>query len=335
MAQFRSFWYGEPLSPYQQLCLKSFVDHGHEFILYCYDHFDVPRGVELRDATEFFPKDRVFFYRRGVDAGSVAGFSDLFRFRMLHECGGWWVDADVVCLSHEVPSADVVCAFEDRSRQSVGSAVLKFPRAHHLVLELWRRAEEAGTEVDSGQIGPHLITQVVRQHSLEHLVMDASRAYPLPPYDALHALMPERCAKVRDKASGAAFLHLWNEVLRRSGVLKAIAPPPGSFLAELFQKHGVSFGAGLTYSGDQVRRLHDNFMGYLRKINADFDIAEHRQEIAYLKGELDKARKETESAILDRDIHRQFMQRLSSSALWRMSWPLRAAIKFWEEKQRR
>lgn len=334
MALFRSFWYGEPLSPYQQLCLKSFVDHGHEFILYCYDYFDVPRGVELRDANEFFPRDRVFFYRRGFDAGSVAVFSDLFRFRMLHGCGGWWVDADVVCMSHEVPSSDIVFAFEDKTRGSVGSAVLKLPRAHHLALELWRRAEEAGTDVESGQIGPHLITQVVRKHSLEGLVLDAPSAYPLPPYEALHVLMPARYAEVRDKTNGATFLHLWNEVLRRSGVLKSIAPPPGSLLAELFQKHGVGFGAGLTYSGDEVQRLHNNFIGYLKKFNADFDIAEHRKEIAYLKGELDKARKETESAILDRDMHREFIQRLSSSTLWRMSWPLRALVRLWKDKWR-
>ena len=335
MALFRSFWYGEPLSPYQQLCLKSFVDHGHEFILYCYDHFDVPSGIELRDAAEFFPRDRVFFYRKGLDAGSVAAFSDLFRFRMLHDCGGWWVDADVVCLSPEVPSRDIVFAFEDKSRQSVGSAVLKFPRAHPLTLELCRGAEEAGTDIDSGQIGPHLITQVVRRHSLENLVMEAPAAYPLPPGDALHALIPERCAKVREKTRGATFFHLWNEVLRRSGVLKSIAPPSGSFLADLFQKHGVGFGAGVTYSEDQVQRLHDNFAGYLKKIAADFNIAEHRKEIAYLNEELEKARRETESAILDRDIHREFIQRLSSSTLWRMSGPLRALTKIWEDKKRR
>jgi|SRR5262245_24180325 len=329
MALFRSFWYGEPLSPYQQLCLKSFVDHGHEFILYCYEHFEVPRGVELRDAAEFFPRDRVFFYRRGLDAGSVAVFSDLFRFRMLHECGGWWVDADVVCLSHDVPSLDIVFAFEDKSRRSVGSAVLKIPRAHHLALELWRVAEEAGTDVDSGQIGPQLITQVVRRHSLEHLVMDASSAYPLPPGDALHALMPERCAKVREKARGATFFHLWNEVLRRSGVMKSIAPPPGSYLAELFQRHGVGFGAPPAYSGDEVQRLHDNFTGHIKKINADFNIAEHKKEIAYLKGELDKVRSVTETVILDIDIHRQLMQR--SETLW----PLRTLIGLWEDKKRR
>jgi hypothetical protein len=162
--------------------------------------------------------------------------------------------------------------------------------------------------------------------------------------------MPERCAKVRDKANGATFLHLWNEVLRRSGVLKSIAPPPGSFLAELFQKHGVNFGAGLTYSGDQVQRLHNNFMGYLKKANADFELAEHRKEIAYLKselvrqekyfmGEFDKARTEKEFAIADRDLHREAMQEVTrtvyASPLWRMSRPLRALIKFFDNGKRR
>ena len=44
MARFQTFWHGSPLSPYQQLCLKSFVDHGHELTLYSYHSIDVPAG---------------------------------------------------------------------------------------------------------------------------------------------------------------------------------------------------------------------------------------------------------------------------------------------------
>ena len=288
MALFRSFWHGKPLSPYHQLCLKSFVDHGHEFVLYTYDRFDVPAGIELSDASEFFPRDRVFFYPRGPGAGSVAVFSDLFRFRMLQDCGGWWVDTDVVCLSHEVPSADIVFGFEDKSRQTVGSAILKLPCAHPFASELYRGAEDFGTDVEWGQIGPDQVTQLVRRHSLENLVEDASQLYPLAPCDALHVLMPERREEVREKASGAVFFHLWNEILRRSAVLDSMAPPPESFLAELLAKHGVNFGAGVAYSARQVQQLHENFAGYIKSVNADFEIAAHRKEIAYLKGELER-----------------------------------------------
>lgn len=346
MALFQSFWHGKLLSPYQQLCLKSFVDYGHEFVLYSYDRFDVSAGVELRDATEFFPRDRVFFYSRGPGAGSVSAFSNLFRYRLLHDRGGWWVDADVVCLSRDVPEADIVLGWQHQSRDLVGSAVLKFPRKHHLAAELYKAAEQMGADVEWGQAGPDLVTQLVKQHALERLALDASRIYPLAPGEAIYALMPAHRDAIREKAGGAPFLHLWNEILRRSSVLDAVAPPHGSFLSELFEKHGVKFPSDLVYTDDQMQRLHDNFAGYLQSTGADAEIAAHRFEIAYLKaelkrqaeyfkGELDKEQLERDAAIADRDLHRQFMQKLSSSWLWRMSWPLRALARLYRNARNR
>ena len=32
------------------------------------------------------------------DSGSLAAFSNLFRYKLLLERGGWWVDTDVICL---------------------------------------------------------------------------------------------------------------------------------------------------------------------------------------------------------------------------------------------
>jgi hypothetical protein len=335
MALFRSFWHGKPLSPYQQLCLKSFVDCGHEFILYSYDRVDVPAGIELEDAAAFFPRDRVFFYSSGPGAGSVSAFSNLFRYRLLHEEGGWWTDADVICLSRDVPEEDIVFGWQDRSRALIGSAILKFPREHHLVAALYKTAQQMGAQVAWGQAGPDLVTQLVKQHALDHLARDASLIYPLEPGEAIHALMPAHRDAIREKTGGALFLHLWNEILRRASVLDAVAPPHGSFLSELFEKHGIKFRSNLVYSDDQVQRLHDNFAGYLQSTGTDAEIAAHRFEITYLKGELDKARKETQSALADRDLHRQFMQKLSSSWLWRMSWPLRAIARLYRNARSR
>ena len=44
---------GGPLSPYELLCLNSFVKCGHAFDLYAFDtNLAVPAGVQLRDARE-------------------------------------------------------------------------------------------------------------------------------------------------------------------------------------------------------------------------------------------------------------------------------------------
>jgi len=94
-----SLWVGKSLSLMEQLSITSFLRNGHEYDLYCYNEIaDVPAGATLRDAAEILPSSEIFYYRHGAGKGSVAGFSNLFRFKLLFEKRGWWVDTDVVCL---------------------------------------------------------------------------------------------------------------------------------------------------------------------------------------------------------------------------------------------
>ena len=87
---FQSFWYGGPLSPYECLCLKSFIDCGHAFDLYTYDpDLAVPAGVRVCDASELFDRNEVFVYQAdGFGKGSPSAFSNLFRAKL------WWKRAD-------------------------------------------------------------------------------------------------------------------------------------------------------------------------------------------------------------------------------------------------
>jgi hypothetical protein len=62
----------------------------------------LPEGVIVGDANEIVPRGKVFAYRNkntfGHGKGSYAGFSDIFRYKLLYEKGGWWTDMDVTCL---------------------------------------------------------------------------------------------------------------------------------------------------------------------------------------------------------------------------------------------
>jgi glycosyltransferase involved in cell wall biosynthesis len=98
-------WIGSSLSRLELLTLKSFLRWGHEFHLWLYDPLDapLPDGVRHRDAAQILPRERIFRKRgrdreTGVGDGSVSPFSDLFRYKLLHELGGWWTDMDVTCL---------------------------------------------------------------------------------------------------------------------------------------------------------------------------------------------------------------------------------------------
>jgi hypothetical protein len=97
-------WLDHALSSMELLTLHSFTAMGHRFMLWVYDEPDVklPDGAELKDADSIIPRGEVFRYRHanqfGHGKGSPAGFSDLFRYILLHKHGGWWVDMDVTCL---------------------------------------------------------------------------------------------------------------------------------------------------------------------------------------------------------------------------------------------
>ena len=53
-----SLWIGGSLTWLEQLCLKSFVDHGHPTVLYTYGEVQgVPEGVVVKDGREVVDTD--------------------------------------------------------------------------------------------------------------------------------------------------------------------------------------------------------------------------------------------------------------------------------------
>ena len=260
MAHFQSFWYGDDLPPYQRLAIKSFVDHGHSYDLYAYTNFDVPRGAMLRDAREILPHQRVFLYgeNAGPGRGSVSAFSNLFRYHLLCALGGWWVDADVICLSETVPTAEIFVGWQEY--RQANCAILKSPPQEPLIRHLRDSAERAGSNLGWGTTGPELITKIVHDLGMVDLVSDQVFAYPVHAANALDFLLPSRSKDIEARVQNAPFLHYWNEVFRRAGILPWVAPPKASLMDSLFERHAIGFASALSYTADQVQRLSDQFV---------------------------------------------------------------------------
>jgi len=97
-------WIGSELSIIELLCIKSYLNNNHEFYLWLYEPIrtKLPEKVIIKDAAEIIPREFVFAYKNtnqyGHGKGSYAGFSDIFRYKLLYEQGGWWSDMDVICL---------------------------------------------------------------------------------------------------------------------------------------------------------------------------------------------------------------------------------------------
>ena len=235
---FQSFWWGGPLSPYEWLSLKSFIDFGHDFDLYSFDsHIAVPAQVRVRDAAELADRAEFFVYERGFGKGSPAGFANLFRYYLLAERGGWWVDTDVVCLSDAIPDYPQFVARQVDGL--VNNAVMRFERRHPVMLRCVELAAEKGRSVRWGDTGPRLLTQVMQELGETQGIFDPSVCYPVDHLHALDVLRPAKLARVTARSDGSQFLHLWNQMLTHAGVRKTYLPPRGSLLRRLVERHQI------------------------------------------------------------------------------------------------
>ena len=123
----QSLWIGKDLGIVQQLCLASYLYHGHEVHLYTYqDLKNIPKGVTVKNGNEILPEKDIFYSH-----GSPAHFSDWFRWKMIAMKSGYWVDMDEICLKpFNFTEEDYVFGYEGHA---IANAVLKFPSHHHLV----------------------------------------------------------------------------------------------------------------------------------------------------------------------------------------------------------
>lgn len=92
-----SFWHGAPLTWVEQLCIQSFIDRGHSFVLYSAEQLvDVPPAVIQRHpASVLWPPS---FMLAPGDRFAAAVFSDIFRLELLTKTSQVWVDLDAYCV---------------------------------------------------------------------------------------------------------------------------------------------------------------------------------------------------------------------------------------------
>ena len=234
---FSSFWHGSKLPLHVQLCLTSFVARGHRFRLYAYEKLEVPVGVDVMDAAEILPQSAIFFYKNADGSkGSVACFANLFRYMLLAQEGGWWVDADVLRLDGPIPD-EALCFGRERDGV-IGNAILRSPPRHPLFEKAVSEAKAAGEDLEWGQTGPHLVTRLVSEMGYERFAKPFGEIYPINWTDHVLPTTAQGYAKTSQAVAGQPFLHLWNEGFRRQNSEALSYPEVGSYLAAQFGLHG-------------------------------------------------------------------------------------------------
>ena len=250
----RIFWTGPALSLYEQLSLKSFVAAGARVQLFSYDdEVALPDGVEFINANDILPGP-VYAFRHASGDQSLALHSDLFRYVAIEKYGGWYVDADIVFIGNQLPESPVYVARE--TEQVINGAVMKFPAHAPLLVTAIAEARRllpqtamSSTHEARLMIGPPLVTRLLREFSLDHMVRPRSSAYEIG-YDEIPAFFdPGSCERLQERVADSDFTHLWNEVWRWVRIPKNYGPPEGSYLDSLFRRFDIKISprARLSY----------------------------------------------------------------------------------------
>jgi hypothetical protein len=198
----------------ERLCIRSFLANGHEFHLFVYGEVtDVPAGTVLHNADEILDRSRIFTY---TGNGSVAGFANMFRYKLLLERGGWWVDLDTVCLRPFDFRDEYVFASEfGNDGEIVTNAILKSKPGSPFAEHAWRAClAKDPSKLVWGETGPRLVAEAIRTLGLERFTKPAKTFCPIAFREWGSLIRPE-AGLVFDANTWA--VHLWHEMWRRAG----------------------------------------------------------------------------------------------------------------------
>lgn len=216
---FNTLWIGQSLSNLEILALTSHLKVGHTVVLWSYsDVSRIPDGVIVKDAREIMPENQIFTYQVGEGTGSYSACSNLFRYKLLYDQGGWWIDTDVVALKRFDFDEPYVFASETIRSGAVcpTTCVIKVPVGSDVMKRCWDMANQIDRQtVKWGTIGPKLLTSSVFYYGLEEYSVSPSMFCPID------WLISEQDPIVSNyEIPDCHAVHLWQEMWRRKHIDK-------------------------------------------------------------------------------------------------------------------
>ncbi|MFP4126524.1 MAG: hypothetical protein ACLFU0_07755 [Alphaproteobacteria bacterium] len=253
LPRLNTLWVEGALTYVEQVCLLSAVRLGHPVTLYTYFGVDrVPPGVEVRDGREVMAEARLLKHR---EKNSWSLGSNLFRYQLMREARGVWIDADLYFLKPlrldgrellfgwQKPGLINGAVFYASATHPLIDALFAHLGREHLIphwlpwhkrifYELRPRLGLRPLTLEEhrwGIAGPRAITYVARELDLLDHAVPADMFYPYGPKRARDAFDPAVDIRAR-LTPRTVTVHLWNEIIKS---LKTRPPPAGSFIAEI------------------------------------------------------------------------------------------------------
>ena len=198
------------MSTMEQLSINSYLKNGHEFHLYAYGKIkNVPDGAILKDANTILSKDKIFKDSRNL----FAAFSDWFRYKMLYENGGWWVDLDSVCVQFFDVEEDYCFVteqfYKDRKTLTINVCNLKSPAGAEIILDCLTVIEKRILKskiVPWGSCGPFLFRNIIRSYDARPFMKAPHVFCPIPWFEYLN-FVNERASQLHPETLA---IHLYN-----------------------------------------------------------------------------------------------------------------------------
>jgi len=249
----QALWIGGSLPPLQQMSVRSFLAHGHPYHLFAYEEVaGLPAGALLLDAASVLPRNRIFTYQHGFGKGSYSAFSNVFRYQLLYDRGGWWVDTDVVCLRPLALPGEHILATEldDFEQEGVftpltATCAFKLPRgAPVLAYCLEVCAGKNPAALRWSEIGPYLFDEAIKRLGLTNHQLPYQAFSPVSTFE-FRQLIEAGFDFSRLEDSWA--IHFWNQIWASEGIdpeAQAHPESPYAVLKRRFAEPGLSEGPG-------------------------------------------------------------------------------------------
>ena len=241
------FWSGD-LSIYELANFKSFKENGFIVNVWIYlneekTNLNEFQEFNVKDASEILDISMLKKFTQGNQKANLSSFSNIFRFQLLKKYGGWWFDADCICLKNVDEFIKLANENEfviGREHEDyTGSSVLFFNETNILdtiVKEAWGKIEEKDFNFFWGEIGPDLISEIFLRDNLMTATFDESYFYKISA-DKFYLLFDNKNIHIEEYLNESYVCHYWNEMLNRSLIKKDTLPPEGSYMYKHLDRH--------------------------------------------------------------------------------------------------
>lgn len=208
-------WFGTKLSNNELLSLNSFLKNGHTVHLYIYDNIiNLPKHNNLKifNGIDIYPTP--FTYQTGKGIGSYSAFSNIFRYKLLYEQGGYWCDFDMICIKPFNFKTEYVFALEKKNM--IASCVIKCPPKSDIMKFCYEYSTSINPQLlNWGDIGPKLLNLAVNKFKLNQYCLNTLTFCPFP-WDNITFILNNDVI-LNNNTYG---IHLWNEIWRRQKLNK-------------------------------------------------------------------------------------------------------------------